>query len=358
MNQNLIIGLLVAVIVVGGGAWLYESGSVGSGTATSTPTTANNEPANVAAAPVVTTGTLVVASNASAVMTGKVFPNGSQTSYWYEYGTTSALGTKTNSQAVGSGFVNISAPQFITGLSANTNYYFRLVAENVFGSTNGTVLSFSTNDNPPLVGNAPTTHTDAATSIARTNANLNGHLTPSGSDTSFWFEYGETNNLGNTTSFQSAGAGTGSVAESVSVSNLKPATKYYFRMNAQNQFGTVNGAIISFTTSGPATASAPSANTTSATNIRSTSATLDGQVNPNGDSTSYWFEYSTDTLLGSILGSTTHKVAVSGSGTSQVNVSTDVSNLVANTTYGYRLVTMNTYGTTRGNIVTFKTKTR
>lgn len=356
MNNNIIIGILAAIIIIGGG-WFLVSHGGNSGAATSTPTGTGSptQTGSTAGAPVVTTGTLVIATNSSAVMTGKIVPNGSQTSYWYEYGTTASLGTRTSPQAIGSGFASISAPAFITGLSANTVYYYRLVAQNGIGSVNGGTISFTTNTNPPTVGNAPTTHTDNASSISRTTANLNGHVTPNSSDTSFWFEYGQSSDLGNTTSFQSAGAGTGSASESVSISDLKPATKYYFRMNAQNQFGTVNGAILSFVTNGPAAPTAPSADTTSATNVNHTSATLNGTVNPNGDSTTYWFEYSNDSLLGSILGSTTHQT-VAGSGNNPVNVSADLEGLASDTGYSYRLVTTNSHGTTRGDIVTFHTK--
>lgn len=363
MNNNLIIGVLVAIIVIGGGIWLVSSGPVGLTTTgvpttqtTATNTNVQTPPAGqAAAAPLATTGTLIVASNSTAVLTGKVLPNGAQTSYWYEYGKTAALGTRTVTQAIGSGNTYINAPAFISGLSADTSYSFRLVAQNVSGITNGEMLSFTTNTNPPVTGNAPTIRTDAATGVARTSATLNGHVNPNNSETSYWFEYGDSSNLGNTTSFQTAGSANASESESLSVSGLAPAAKYYFRMNAQNQFGTSNGSILEFTTSGQAASQAPSANTIAATNITTSSATLNGSVNPNGDSTSYWFEYGTSQSLSSILGSTIHAV-VAGSGTSPVNVSTVLPGLAANTSYSYRLVTMNTNGTVRGDIVTFRTR--
>lgn len=358
MNQSIVVWVLAAIIVIGGAIWIFAPNTFTSGgTATTTPavtTTTQPSPTATPSAPAVTTGTLVVASNSSAVVTGKVTPDGSQTSYWYEYGRTSSLGARSGSQAIGSGFVSISAPAFITGLAPNTTYYYRLVAQNGIGTASGSTLSFTTNTNPPPVGSAPTTHTDGASSIARTNASLNGHVNPNGSDTSFWFEYGESSALGNTSSFQSAGAGTGSVSGSVSVSGLTPSTKYYFRIDAQNQFGTVNGAILTFTTNGPATPGAPSADTTSATSIHNTSATLNGTVNPNGDSTTYWFEYGSDSLLSTVLGSTTHR-AVAGSGTSPISVSSPLDSLSPNTTYWYRVVSSNSYGTTDGDIVSFKT---
>ncbi|MFA6414567.1 MAG: hypothetical protein WC217_00985 [Candidatus Paceibacterota bacterium] len=362
MNNNLIIGILAAILIIGGGVWLLSSGGTAptEQVATETGTDTNTPPQTVqsSAAPQVTTGTLIVATNSTAVVTGKVTPNGGQTSYWYEYGKTASLGARTSAQIIGSGYASISAPAYLTNLGANTAYSFRLVAQNSFGTVNGDILSFTTNNNPPVVGNSPTITSDAATLISRTSANLNGRVNPNNSETSYWFEYGDSNNLGNTTSLKSAGAGAVAFTETTSVSNLAPATKYYFRINAQNQFGTVNGTILVFTTAGPAaatTAKAPSATTAAATNITTSTAKLNGAVNPNGDSTSYWFEYGTDVSLNNILGSTLHSVAT-GSGDTPVNVSIELTGVASNTTYAYRLVSTNTFGTVRGNIVTFKTK--
>jgi phosphodiesterase/alkaline phosphatase D-like protein len=357
-GTNVLIGIL-AILIIGGGAWLLLAGSASPGTTATTTTTGttgtNPTPSTAPAAPGVSTGTLVVASNSSAVLTGRVIPNGLQTSYWYEYGSGTSLGMRSATQAIGSGYASISAPVFITGLSANASYSYRLVAQNSLGTTQGATLSFSTNSNPPPPGSAPSTHTDTASAITRTSVNLNGHLNPNGADTSYWFEYGTDASFGNTTAFQSAGSGISSVSASIAVSGLAPATKYYYRMNAQNEFGTVTGATLTFTTLGPVAPAAPTADTTSASGIGATGATLNGKVNPNGASTTYWFEYSADSLLGNILGSTTHQ-ALAGSGTSAVGVSATVSGLARNTTYFYRLVTSNSQGTTQGDIVSFKTK--
>ena len=364
MNQNVLIGILATVIVLGGAFWLFTSGPLGTSTTATTtaPTTVivNNPTPTpttppVAGAPTATTGTLVVASNASAVVTGKVAPNGAQTSYWYEYGSTSALGQKTDAQTLGSGFGVITAPAFIVGLAPNATYSFRLVAQNNFGASQGAIVTFSTNGNPAPAGSFPKATTDSANAITRTSANLNGRVNPDSANTSIWFEYGVTTDLGTATSFSSIGGGNNLQSETVSVSGLTPATKYYFRVMAQNQFGTVAGSIQNFTTSGPAAITAPSASTSNASNVQRTTATLNGKVTPNGDSTSYWFEYSTDTLLGNLVVATTHKVAA-GSGTNPMNVSADVTGLLPNTTYGVRLVALNTIGITHGDIVTFKTK--
>lgn len=212
---------------------------------TSTNTTQTKQPS----APQVKTSTDIVTFDNAVIVNGSVNPNGDFTSYWYEYGQTTSLGNRTSNQVVGSGFVAINSPGYITGLVKNTKYYFRLVASNQYGSVPGAQYSFQTTlSNPPPVGSVPTTKTVAANEIARTTANINGEVTPNKASTQYWFEYGQTTNLGNTTIFESIGAGTTKLQASVSISNLNPATTYYFRINAQNQFGTVNGALLNFKT--------------------------------------------------------------------------------------------------------------
>lgn len=358
MNKNVIIGILAAAVVIIGGILIYSSySSTLSTTSTSTPqvqTPAPSEETQASVPSVSTNGSDLFVSNSTALVTGKVTPNGAQTAYWYDYGNTPALGTRTSPQTIGSGFVAIPAPAYITGLAANTLYYFRLSAQNAYGTVNGATNTFTTNSNPPPSGSAPTIRTENATDVSRTTANLNGHVDPNNSSTSYWFEYGKTTDLGNATALQGAGSGDTSLAGSVSLSNLKPLTKYYFRLNAQNQYGTVNGSILSFTTPGPAAPDAPQADTTSATSVTSSSATLNGRVNPEGDQTTYWFEYGTDSLLGSVIHSTT-KSAVLGNGTSNVSVSADIDTLSANTKYYYRAVAQNSYGTVRGDVVSLTT---
>ncbi len=67
------------------------------------------------------------------------------------------------------------------------------------------------------------------------------------------------------------------------------------------------------------------------------------------------FEYSKDSLLGSIIGTVTASQTVSSAAVT-LPVSAKVSNLDKNTRYFYRLVTRNQFGTTRGDIVPFRTQ--
>lgn len=360
MNQSIIIGIIVVLIILGGGYVFLNMSPAPTGTQATATTTTTTDGTSVinpapAGAPGVVTDAVVSPTNSTAVVTGKVTPNGAPTSYFYEYGLSATLGSKTSAQSIGSGWSAIASPGYITGLSANTTYYFRLSAQNVYGTVNGSTHSFSTNNNPPAQGTPPAASTSAATDVARTSATLNAHVNAHASQTTYWFEYGQSSDFGSITGFQSGGSGDASLAVSAQVSGLNPKTKYYFRINAQNQYGTVNGAAQSFTTPGPAVSVAPVVTTQVPANVATTTATLRGTVNPSGTQTTYWFEYSTDSLLGSVLLKTTSRKSA-GAGRDTVSVETDVSSLRAEKAYYYRMVAQNPAGTVRGERQTFTTK--
>lgn len=370
MSKNVIIGILAAVLLLvfayfgykGSGEPLLTVSDNPSATVTENPSgaspaqpTSPSAPTPVPSIPTVQTGTGVISSNSTAVLSGKVTPNGASTSYWYEYGLTTTLGNRTVSQAVGSSYSSITAPGYITGLRSNTQYYFRLSAQNKYGVAHGAVYSFTTNTTPPEPGVAPAVQTTNASNVLRTAASINGRVNPQGYSANYWFEFGETSDLGSLTGFTPAGNGRIFASVSAQLSNLKPLTKYYFRLNAQNQFGTVSGSVFTFTTSGPAAPSQPAVSTNSATNIATSSATLNGRLDPNGSDTTYWFEYSKDSLLGNIIGTATPDQSMDGDDT-PIGVKADISGLSRNTKYYYRIVARNQHGTTEGSVMSFRTR--
>ena len=95
----------------------------------------------------------------------------------------------------------------------------------------------------------------------------------------------------------------------------------------------------------------PTATTSAATSVSSTSATLNGTVNPNGASTTVTFEYGTTTSYGNAV--TASQSPLSGS--SAQSVSANVSGLTPGSAYHFRVKATNSAGTSYGSDVTFTT---
>jgi hypothetical protein len=98
------------------------------------------------------------------------------------------------------------------------------------------------------------------------------------------------------------------------------------------------------------TGTAPVVVTSPAGNVAITTATLNGTVDPEGQTTTYRFEYGTTTAYGQ---SSTEGPA--GNGSTALSVSRNITGLEPDTLYHYRLVASNAGGTTNGNDLTFTT---
>ena len=142
-----------------------------------------------------------------------------------------------------------------------------------------------------------------------------------------------------------AGQPTTNYPVSIVVTNLLPATTYYFRFAAVNANGTVYGTNATFFTPG-----APTVITMAATNIQSTSASLNGSANPNSVNATAWFDYGITTNYGS----STPQVDIGG-GMVPVWNTTVLTNLQPGATYHFRLVANNSIGMTFGPDASFTT---
>jgi hypothetical protein len=101
-----------------------------------------------ASTPTITTNAATSVASLSATLNGTVNPNGLNTSYYFEWGTTTGYGNTTASQGPGSGTSNVDFSQIVTGLSYSTLYHFRAVA--LVGATPyyGSDASFTTLGDP------------------------------------------------------------------------------------------------------------------------------------------------------------------------------------------------------------------
>jgi phosphodiesterase/alkaline phosphatase D-like protein len=290
--------------------------------------------------PSVVTGPVTASAQTSATVTGTVNPNGLATTWFFQYGTSTGYGSQTGSSNAGSGTTSTSVSASLSGLSPGTTYHYRLVAVNSSGTTQGADAVLTTSGSP-----APTAVTGAASGISPTGATLTGNVNPNGRPTNWHFEYGTSTSYGSSTPSQNAGSGTSAVGVSAPVSGLTAGRTYHFRLVATSDGGTSHGSDQSFTAT-----SAPGVTTNAASSVSTTSARLNGRVNPNGQSTTWRFEYGTSTSYGSATGTQN-----AGSGTGSTSVSVTILGLAPGTTYHFRLVATNAAGTSAGSDQAFTT---
>ena len=295
--------------------------------------------------PSVTTNSATGIGQANATLNCYVNPNNtSNTTNWFEYGTSQSFGNETNHY--GHGYSASNFNDNISGLAYNTTYYFRCVAQNQHGTTYGNTLNFNTGSGSNNLLPSVTTYSTNGTS--ETFASLRGYVNPNNTpNTTRWFEYGtESWALNNDTT--KIGQGSNASSFSDTISGLSRNQTYYYRAVAQNNSGTVYGGVQSFTTNGQSNQRA-FVSTYNATNIQNNAATLNGYVNPyNTSNTTRWFEYGATQSLGNTTNRINH-------GSTATNFSDHVSGLSNNQKYYYRAVAQNNQGTSYGNILSFTT---
>jgi hypothetical protein len=96
------------------------------------------------AAPIVQTLAAQSITTSSAVLRGTVHPMGLATTYYFEYGLTTAYGSETAVETLAAGDQVTTVQASIAGLKASTIYHFRLTATNSAGTTEGNDLTFTT----------------------------------------------------------------------------------------------------------------------------------------------------------------------------------------------------------------------
>jgi len=181
-----------------------------------------------ASSPSVTTGRAGTVTQTKAVLHGSVNPNGSSTTYHFEWGLTTGYGASHTSAPAGSGTSEVSVSQTARGLAPGTIYHYRLVATNQFGTTFGADRTFKTAGSPP-----PGVSTGAATNINTRGADLTGTVNPSGQATTWYFQWGASAAYGQQTAPQSVSGSASSQAVTASLQGLlAPGTVYHYRLVA------------------------------------------------------------------------------------------------------------------------------
>lgn len=195
----------------------------------------------------VTTDAATSVNYLTATLNGTINPNGCLTTYEIKWGLTQDYG----SGVAGFGSVGpeggAKSVQAVVSVKPSTTYHYRVYASNFYGTSEGSDKSFTT---PPKPVVKPEVSTGSATEVNSSSALLHGTVDANGAPTTYYFKYGTTTEVKETTKVESAGSGEESAPFSKAVTGLLPNTKYYFRIVASNSAGTSEGSNSNFTTTG------------------------------------------------------------------------------------------------------------
>jgi hypothetical protein len=183
----------------------------------------------------------------TATLHGNVNPQGSDTHYQFEYGTTTGYGASVPVPAgdVGAGTASVPVSAAISGLEVGTTYHFRVVATSAEGTAYGADAQFETPNKPVVTAEAPSY-------VNTLEPTMNATINPERADTDYQFEYGTTEAYGTKVPVPAVDIGsTAAVMVERGLKGLKRSTVYHYRVTAENEVGVVHGADRSFTTLPP-----------------------------------------------------------------------------------------------------------
>lgn len=318
----------------------------------------------LAGVPVATTVAATNVMGTTATLNGRINPGGAATTVKFCYGTSSSLSGCTLSDTVtvlngSAGLTGVSLN--ISGLNANTQYYFRVQGVNSQGTTQGSILSFITG--------SPTSKTLAASAVTGTGAVLNGTVKANGSNiTSVKFclttssTVGASGDLTCSTSNPNASPSSFNSSitidnpESATVTGLTSGTIYYFQIVGTNAQGTTYGDVLSFT------AGAPIGITKPATSVTGSTARINATVNRVNDSSataSFCLSDAEDVNPDGTLVNCIQTLDIPSSQfatlTSDDPVYADLTDLVAGNMYFFQILTTGTNGASIGEVLNFST---
>ncbi len=297
--------------------------------------------------PVVNTTSAASITTASATLGGSVNASGGAScTVSFEYGTTTAYGqtqAAIPATVVGSALNTVAAG--VTGLTSGTLYHYRtkVVA--------GNQTYFGTDKTFTTLNFIPTVSSTTATSVTSSEAVLGGTVNANGgASCAVTFEFGTTTAYGQS-KIASPATVTGNTNTAVSalVISLLPNTTYHYRTKVVAGGQTYYGSDKTFLTLIPE----PIVNSTTATSITATSATLGGSVNANGGlSCIVSFEFGMTTSYGNTATSSPNSVI----GAILINVSGTANGLTPATLYHYRTKVVTNGQTFYGVDKTFTTQ--
>jgi hypothetical protein len=302
------------------------------------------------------TGPVSNLASESVTLTGSLKRGGLETTYYFQYGTSTAYGQR----APEPDGEMPAAPEekeekqvrtveaAVGGLTMNADYHYRLVAENSYGTTYGEDRTFKT-------PGAPAITVEPVSELGQTGARLNAQVNPDQLATTYRFRYGEHSAAEQEVPVggEAIGSGAAPVKRSVVLSGLKVGTTYHYEIVAENSAGTTTSSEEPFTTIASAVVDA-----TWSDHVGSSEATLHSLINPLGRDSHVYFQYGTaacQTGPEACMSIPMPPGSDVGEGSVDVAVEVSVTGLQVGTTYHYRAIASNGLGVTEGTEQTVTT---
>jgi hypothetical protein len=182
----------------------------------------------------------------------------------------------------------------------------------------------------------PDVTTGEASGVGVESATFNGTVDPDeAGPATCQFKWGPTPSLGQTAPCSAPVANGGEpVAVHAEVTGIAPDSTYYYRLQATNANGTNSGET---SQPGQVTTLGAGIHDTSASDVTSSSATLDAKIDPNGSPTTIHFQFGTSTAYGGVAPEPPGRTIGSGKGDVEVGVHVQ-QGISPGTTYHYRVV--------------------
>ena len=209
---------------------------------------------SVALKPTALTGAVTNIATTTATIGGSIDANDTTTAGSFEWGTSSTLASYTSvataTTPTGSAPVNFSSN--LTGLTAGTTYYYRIVATSFGVRYPGEIYSFTAYESP----SAPSVTTATPTNVGVSSATLNATIDPNlQSITKIEFVYSVNSNMSSATTVSvfdlnedgtisttlTTLAGASPTDVSWDISGLNTTTTYYYYVQITYSGGTVSG---------------------------------------------------------------------------------------------------------------------
>jgi hypothetical protein len=173
---------------------------------------------------------------------GSVNPDGAGSATCrFMWGKTPALGSEARCEGPGESAANpvpngnspVGVHARVSGLGADTTYYYRLQAFNADGSNEGDEIQ----DREFTTG-GPGVHGESASSVTSASVTLNAEIDPDNAPTSYYFQYGTSAAYGESVPLApgvALGSGKGDVGVSVHLQGLAAGTAYHYRVVAVSE---------------------------------------------------------------------------------------------------------------------------